>query len=433
MLLLEVGENQKNEESTSSLAVSDHSESFDLFDNQSIIRRTVTLRTGEKRFSDLSLIGEAAPYENLADLYDKTWLQTKCIPATKKNALKVIKAADLFCGCGGLSVGLREAARALEMNVDFAFASDVNETALSVYKENFRPKFSSSLPLETFIDGDPGEAITVSEKDLIDRIGDIDFVIAGPPCQGHSDLNNHTRRDDPKNQLIVKVARFAELFRPKYVVIENVPGIKHDRLGSLNHAKGALKKLGYHLDETVMKADLFGVPQARKRFFLVATLSEADSLTMLETVQRKDSRNVSWALNDLLNVSDRDVFNTSAVPSKDNLRRIKYLFDFDIYDLPNSERPPCHRDKKHSYNSVYGRMYWNKPSQTITTGFGSVGQGRFVHPLKERTLTPHEAARIQFFPDFFEFGNLGRRQMQLLIGNAVPSKLSYMLALHLLR
>lgn len=132
------------------------------------------------------------------------------------------------------------------------------------------------------------------------------------------------------------------------------------------------------------------------------------------------------------NVGD-DIFNTASEHSLENKRRIEYLFENNLFELPNSERPDCHRLKPHSYKSVYGRMYWDRPAPTITRGFGSTGQGRFVHSLLKRTITPHEAARIQFFPDFFNFGDLRRRQYQDVIGNAVPSKLSYLLALHQLR
>ena len=77
-------------------------------------------------------------------------------------------------------------------------------------------------------------------------------------------------------------------------------------------------------------------------------------------------------------------------------------------------------------------MYWDKPAPTITGGFGSNGQGRFVHPLRRRTLTPHEAARLQFFPDYFDFGNVKRRELQQIIGNAVPSKAGYAIGLEFL-
>jgi DNA (cytosine-5)-methyltransferase 1 len=78
-------------------------------------------------------------------------------------------------------------------------------------------------------------------------------------------------------------------------------------------------------------------------------------------------------------------------------------------------------------------MYPDRPAPTITAGFLSTGQGRFVHPNHPRTLTPHEAARVQFFPDFFEFGVKYRRTLQRMIGNAVPPKMAYVVALDLLR
>src|SRR6185312_3602501 len=98
-----------------------------------------------------------------------------------------------------------------------------------------------------------------------------------------------------------------------------------------------------------------------------------------------------------------------------------FLFEHGLYDLPNNQRPECHRDGNHSYRSVYGRLRWTEPAQTITTGFGSMGQGRYVHPQRRRTLTPHEAARLQTFPDWFDFGKETRRGvLAKAIGNAVP-------------
>lgn len=74
---------------------------------------------------------------------------------------------------------------------------------------------------------------------------------------------------------------------------------------------------------------------------------------------------------------------------------------------------------------MYGRLQWEKPAQTLTTGFGSMGQGRYVHPSQERTITPHEAARLQTFPDFFGFSAANTRSAWArMIGNAVPPLLS---------
>ena len=394
--------------------------------------RHVSLRQGGEAKSELRLQSKRSLGTDLAGEYDLAWLTSKTAPPEVSSSRGSLRVADLFSGCGGLSVGLREACRALNVSAEFAFASDFNDAALDVYCKNFRPHLSASGPLEQVVDGKVGARRTKSELDLMSKVGRLDFVIAGPPCQGHSDLNNHTRREDPKNQLVIRVARFVELFRPQHILIENVQGIRHDKLGSLGRAMEVLARLGYRMEDRVVSADRLGTPQARKRFFLLASLSEVQGLDLVES-EIEQPRSLGWAINDLLDNELDTAFDSSAVHSAVNRKRIDYLFDHQLFELPNSERPPCHRDREHSYTGVYGRMRWDRPGPTITTGFGSAGQGRFVHPLHRRTLTPHEAARVQFFPDFFDFGDRGRRQYQELIGNAVPSKLAYAIVLNQLR
>ncbi|MRX07015.1 DNA (cytosine-5-)-methyltransferase [Pseudoduganella sp. FT25W] len=398
-----------------------------------VITRTIVLRNGQERNSSVTVRGSIKDIADLSDAFDVAWLRSLSLPKTEVVESSTLRVADLFSGCGGLSIGLREACRALGIPVEFVFASDINETALDVYRQNFSPLFSAAEPLELLLDGKVGSKRTSSEIAFIKKLGKVDFVIAGPPCQGHSDLNNHTRRADPKNQLVLRVARFAELFRPKHILIENVQGIRHDKLGSLGEAIKILEKLGYSMSDGVLSAEMFGAAQARKRFFLVASLSELHTLETIPTFGSKRPRTLGWAIDDLRSLQSSQIFDSSASHSQVNRKRIDFLFDNNLYELPNSERPPCHRDKSHSYTGVYGRMHWDRPAPTITTGFGSTGQGRFVHPLERRTLTPHEAARVQFFPDFFDFGDLGRRQYQELIGNAVPSKLAYAIVLNQLR
>src|SRR5262249_50867880 len=115
------------------------------------------------------------------------------------------------------------------------------------------------------------------------------------------------------------------------------------------------------------------------------------------------------------------VFDTPSKKTKTNAARMAFLFEKGLYNLPNDRRPACHQDGDHSYISVYGRLRWDRPAQTITTGFGSMGQGRYVHPQRRRTITPHEAARLQTFPDWFDFGgNTPRGVLAKAIGNAVP-------------
>lgn len=191
--------------------------------------------------------------------------------------------------------------------------------------------------------------------------------------------------------------------------------------------------MGYIVSYDVFSASDFGVAQNRKRYFLVATKLRNFEIKDILNVNITSKRDFAWATADLLGGKKYDVFNTPAIHSKTNQQRIKYLFQKNIHELPDHMRPDCHKLKKHSYKSVYGRLFINEPTPTITTGFGSTGQGRFVHPTRQRTITPHEAARLQFFPDFFIFPSKKRRILQMLIGNAVPSKLPFLISLELLR
>jgi DNA (cytosine-5)-methyltransferase 1 len=332
-----------------------------------------------------------------------------------------------------MSLGMEESCRALEIQCDIIFAAELDPVKAAVYRANFPVADVRSGPVEAIVDGEWGAAPSASERALMSSLGKIDVLLGGPPCQGHSDLNNHTRRDDARNGLVMRMARFAELFRPGFIVIENVEGVRHDKHRMVSKTASCLRSLGYTIQELLVPCLRLGVPQSRRRYMLVAVMNEHDSDLSDFTNREVTPRTVEWAIGDLVACTSDSVFDTPAKHSTENARRIRYLFDQDIYDLPNAERPACHRLKVHSYNSVYGRMRWNEPAPTITTGFGSTGQGRFVHPLLPRTLTPHEAARLQTYPDFFNFGNPGRTQLQKMIGNSVPPLAMLTLGLTMLR
>ena len=149
----------------------------------------------------------------------------------------------------------------------------------------------------------------------------------------------------------------------------------------------------------------------------------AFSLVDISGGLRMQSLTLRQAIADLANRKGRSIVDTVGTLSPENLRRIDWLFDNDAYDLPNTQRPRCHRNG-HTYPSVYGRMRWNEPAQTITTGYLTPGRGRFVHPSRRRTVTPREAARIQAFPDSYDFCPAGidatRVLLGKIIGDAVP-------------
>ncbi len=199
----------------------------------------------------------------------------------------------------------------------------------------------------------------------------------------------------------------------------------------------ARRDVGYDVATDVARLESLGVPQRRRRHILLACSSDLPRARELlrQAVEKPVHRGMNdlWStIGDLVGVKSSDKIDAASRTSPENARRIDWLFRHREYDLPNTERPDCQRND-HRYLSMYGRLRWDKPAQTITTGFGSMGQGRYVHPSEPRTITPHEAARIQTFPDFFRFDRAeGARSLATLIGNAVPPALMLRLGLAVL-
>lgn len=406
-------------------------EAFHLSKDGSTITRQVSIATYEGAAS--FPVANGTHGLDIDASFDKSWLTAKRPPDSLGTGPS-LRVVDLFAGCGGLSVGIQAASQALDGTFDSVFASDIDEGALQVYTANLSPQHTCSKPIEEIFVNELTAALSLREKRLKEQCGHVDFLIGGPPCQGHSDLNNHTRRNDPRNDLYAVMGRAATVLRPQYIIIENVLGVRHSSTEVVQTTLQHLKGLSYHTASIMLNSAHYGVAQNRKRHFTLAMHNNSELLhcTLMALVRK--ARPVMWAINDIIDEAESslEVFTSAATHSATNKQRIEYLFDNNLYELPDSERPDCHRLKPHAYKSVYGRMRPDAPAPTITSGFGSTGQGRFVHPLRRRTITPHEAARIQFFPDWFSFDGLGRRQLQTYIGNAVPPKLGYVLGLALL-
>jgi DNA (cytosine-5)-methyltransferase 1 len=340
----------------------------------------------------------------------------------KSNPLRV---ADLFSGCGGLTLGAFFAASELGRGLVVDFAVDNWDSAVNVYRRNFG-HLSKSIVCDD-----------ISKMAKLD-IEELDVLLAGPPCQGHSDLNNATRRSDPRNELYMAPVTFALRNRPKVVLIENVPSVVHSKQDVVGRAERALVGAGYACTQLILDVSSLGIPQRRKRHLLVASriheTIELEGLRHHLGLAKCEPRLIDF-LEDLQDLSDDvDPMLTVTRVSQVNRERISYLFDQELYDLPDSLRPPCHRDKSHSYSSMYGRMKPNLPAQTITSGFGSMGQGRFVHPTRQRMLTAREALRIQGFPDYFEFAGIRHISMlRDMIANAVPPAVSTAVISHLFK
>lgn len=398
------------------------------------IERTLRLTSGAvARSVEQRVAHPAITTQPLVHQFDDAWLRRA---SPNPPTAEAVTIADLFSGCGGLSVGAAEAARAVGKRAVHVLALDNNEAALQVYSDNFHEADVHHGDIFELLDGQLGEAPTRCERKLGARLEGLTLAMGGPPCQGHSDLNNHTRRDDPKNQLYLRMIRFVEVVRPEHVLVENVPGVAHDRAGVVEVARRTLGQLGYQVSTAVINASAVGAAQARRRHLLLATrnVRPLAEVRGISDAFAAPPRAVLEVIGDIDVEPSRGAFGTPATHSQVNRARIAYLFKHDLHDLPDEQRPDCHRLRPHSYKAVYGRMYPDRPAPTITAGFGSTGQGRFVHPRLPRTLTPHEAARLQGFPDWFRFDVVqGRRALQAMIGNAVPSKLAYAAVASLLR
>jgi DNA (cytosine-5)-methyltransferase 1 len=416
------------------LAINSENRSKEIYEviNHCAVRYLI-LPNGQKIRSEMAISPTAPMNENAQSIYDYSFLRLKEKP--KNDFSEVVSAVDLFSGCGCLSLGAMEAATAIGKKFTPLFAIEKDPDALAVYTDNFKPAKTYSKDICSLIDGPIGAEETPTEIELSRNYlsGFVPtLVLAGPPCQGYSSLNNFHRQTDERNKLYERVARFVELISPTHILIENVPTVVHSLDNVVRRTIQLLESKGYFVDNEVINLADIGVPQLRKRHVVIA--SKKHKISIKQTVEKhrvEQKRTFEWAAGDLQDRSNVPLLDTQTKHSKENIGRIKYLHDNNLYTLPDIERPKCHQ-KKHGYKSMYGRIKANEPAQTITSGFCSPGQGRYVHPTRVRTITPHEAARLQLIPDYYDFSKVKtRRSLSMMIGNAAPMKLSYIFCLEL--
>lgn len=354
---------------------------------------------------------------------------------------KQLRFIDLFSSIGGLSLGVAEAIKEQGLSPRSVFAADVDVMATEVYKANWPGvrTFQNSVRhlVDSHLIGQGEEARFAYQPVIVNELlanmkGKVDLVVAGPPCQGNSSLNNFTRGNDPRNELYLQVPAIAVALEAPMVLIENVPGVVREQNNVVGTAAALLESNGYSVEAGVLSADKFGWPQTRKRFFLVASrLSAPIPFSLIRDTLGAEAKSISWLLNQIgPKTSDTELMSQAATLSDDNVERAKYLIENNVYDLPLGLRPDCHKSGT-TYTSSYGRMNPDKPAPTLTTGLFSPGRGRFIHPFEPRTLTPREAARVQGFPDWFDFdpkGKTTRSNLAKWLGDAVPPVLGYLAA-----
>ena len=336
-----------------------------------------------------------------------------------------LTAIDLFCGAGGLSLGL------LRAGFEVRAAVDNDEPSIESYRANIGDHAIKASVTELT----PSQLLIAAGL----RSGECTLLAGGPPCQGFS-VKRRGDRNDPRNELLLDFFRFVEEIQPRAFLIENVKGLlsKHGRPHLDELLRRALED-GYVCQVGQLDAADFGIPQFRERAFIVGFRREEGVRFRFPqaSVLPGDRATVRQAIGDLptppADGSPHPDFPNhyrEARLSVDNIARIRAVPEGGgRRDLPEHLQLPCHRrNPKLRHVDVYGRLTWDEPSVTLTARFDSFTRGRFGHPTDDRSLTLREGARLQTFPDSFVFhGN--REEGARQIGNAVPPDLACVLAL----
>ena len=338
--------------------------------------------------------------------------------------MKKIKVLDLFSGCGGLSLGFKMA------GFEISGAIDNDADSIQTFKKNFKKSKSLIKDINK-----------INKKEIKKNFSNIDVIIGGPPCQGFSNANRWQKEyNDPRNLLFLKFIEFVKIIKPKMLLIENVSGILSRSKGQIiNNIKEILNENGYKVDYKLLNASEFGVPQIRKRVFIVGNrlnsidffenlkkrkkVTVKDAISELYALEKKDEKKLNGKLDNnyikYLRKKNSKVLNHDIVyPAKSTIEKIKHVKQGENWQSIPVKLFKNNRNNRHS--SAFKRLKEDDFSVTIDTGNA---HSNYFHPIYHRIPTPREAARIQSFTDNFEF--IGSRTSQYRqIGNAVPPLLS---------
>ncbi len=283
------------------------------------------------------------------------------------------------------------------------------------------------------VDSDPDSVATYTanfgEVAIASDISDVKFagieaeaVLAGLPCQGFSPLGRRIRKKHVRNGLWRHFYRAIRDIRPKAFVAENVPGFLAS--WAYRELRRLTRKLGYATSAAVLNAVDFDVPQRRKRAFVAGLLGETP--VRLSPAERGKGRvlTVRDAIGDLSSEISGEGMDRTQRSGDLMVERMSHVpLGGSRFDLPDELLPPCWRKNSRSAKDVFGRLKWDEPSVTVRTCFIHPEKGRYIHPDANRAITLREGARLQAFPDEFEFvGSMTSIARQ--IGNAVPPPLA---------
>lgn len=327
---------------------------------------------------------------------------------------------DSFCGAGGLGLGLKQAG----YNILLSF--DIDQICIDTINAN-KKYFGHPAESADISDMLNGELL---KKCNLER-GELFLLAGGPPCQGFS-IQRRGSDIDKRNELVLKYGKLIEELYPMYFVMENVTGIAGKRGETiLQQLIEDVEKIGYTVHIKLLDAQDYGVPQRRKRYFIVG--ERKDLGEHYEYPHPLDyRRTVRDVIGDLPSPPDDGTDHPDiSLHRRDrlsplNLKRIKSLKEGQGRDdLPMELRADCHKIDSSviGFRNVYGRMIWDDVAPTITARFDSFTRGQFGHPVQNRSISLREGALLQCFPmDFVFTGN--KVDIARQIGNAVPPLLA---------
>lgn len=351
---------------------------------------------------------------------------------------KSLTAIDLFCGAGGLTEGLRQA------GFQVLAGNDFDEAAGATFAATHRDaKFL------------PGRVQQITAEDFLKasglRRGELDCLVGGPPCQAFSVYNHQRGMHDERSQLFREYLRLVEGLYPRWVVMENVTGITSAGGGEAVRAiVNGLNRLGYRVEHQILKAEDYGVPQERRRVVFIGNRVGLPivwpSKTHGTSLGQEAFTTIQDAIGDLpllMNGEDRGdlpyrhkakgtyqkllrgdstVVKNHSAPRLGpiNVERLKFIPQGGSWrDIPFELLPAGMKKAKRSdHTKRYGRMTWDGLSCTVLTKC-DIHWGAYIHPDQDRAISVREAARIQSFPDWFQFEG-SRTEQYVQVGNAVP-------------
>jgi len=378
-----------------------------------------------------------------------------------------VKAIDLFAGAGGFTLS------AVEAGVDVIAAVEFDKSAAETYRKNFIEGKKRKIELRS--GPQKGDINNITPLELRQSLelerGELDIILGGPPCQGFSTHRiKNAGVDDPRNALLLKYFEFVHEFQPKFFLVENVTGLLWKRHEKYLQQFITLAQNNHYIlkfSNRINAVD-YGVPQNRKRVFIFGIHEDLDNSTIKfppkpthysptsgmephwipasavfeDIPDNIKKRYIDEYFVGKCNLSEEEGYNILnnlpiGEPVAENEifmhptpKLVERFMDTPLngsrVDAGEKHLLKCHSNGYEGHKDVYGRIMIHKPSNTITTGCNNPSKGRFVHPWKNHGITLRHAARLQTFPDWFEFTGSSTHQAKQ-IGNAVPPKLGEIL------